>query len=253
MNKILASFIIPVHNRPGEMDRCLKSVVKGGMTLDTHTYEAVVINDASTEPTIKTKLDKWKKKFPYNITVLNFIDHLERIYAFNAGMLQAQGEWIIHLDSDDELKPEFKEVFEKAIEKHPTADIFNWGGDIVWQDGHVTQRPIFKPKLAENGVCELFKSGEVFSGGFAFKRSCLNVTGYLPLPRKEEALSPYEFGRIFLNRFEELKPLWTMEDGKLKTDLGNPWGNDYTMMYMLTRHWMPVQIEQSLHITNVRP
>lgn len=253
MNNILASFIIPVHNRPGEMDRCLKSVVAGGMTLDDHTYEAVVINDASQEPTIKTKLDKWKKKFPYNLTVLNWEQHLERIYAFNAGMLQAQGDWIIHMDSDDELKSSFKSEFEKAVKENPDAMILNWGGDIVWKTGEVTERPMFKPKLAPNGMCELFKSGEVFSGGFAFKKSCLNVTGYLPHARKEEATSPYAFGRIFLNRFDELKPLWTMEDGKLKTDIGNPWGQDYAMMYMLTRHWMPVQIEKSLHVTHVRP
>ena len=252
MNNILASFIIPVHNRPGEMDRCLKSVVKGGMQFDKHMYEAVVVNDASTEPSIRTKLDKWKSKHPYTLTVLNFEDHLERVYAFNAGMLQSQGEWIIHLDSDDELKPEFKEVFEKAVKDNPDAMIFNWGGDIVWQTGKVTQRKIFNPKLDESGHCELFKSGEVFSGGFAFKRGCLNVTGYLPTPRKEESTVPYAFGRVFLTRFEELKPLWTI-DGKLKTDIGNPWGQDYGMMYMLTRHWMPVQIDKSLHITNVRP
>lgn len=253
MTNILASFIIPVYNRPKEMDRCFKSVVKGGLRTDTHVYEMVVINDASTEPSIKTTLDKWKKKFPFNITGLNFVNHLERIYAFNAGMLQAQGEWIIHLDSDDELKPEFKKAFEQAVNDNPTANIFNWGGDIVWQNGKVTKRLIFKPKVTDSGQCEVFKSGEVFSGGFAFKRSCLNVTGYLPVPRKEECTSPYSFGKLFLNQFDELKPLYTRDDGVLQTDIGNPWGQDFAMMYMLTRHWMPIQINKSLHITNVRP
>ena len=251
MNNILASFIIPVHNRPSEMDRCIKSIVNQGLKSDTHIYEIMIINDASTEPTVATKIKYWKEKHPFNIVSLTFKDHLERIYAFNAGMMQAQGEWIICLDSDDELKTEFRETFEKAVEKNPDAMIFNWGGDVVWQDGRVTQRPIFRPAMHSSGQCEIFKSGEVFSGGFAFKKSCLSVTGYLPLPK--EPTSPYSFGKAFLDAYDELKPLYTMEDGHLKTDIGNPWGQDFAMMYMFTRHWMPYSIDKSLHITYVRP
>ena len=253
MNNIIASYIIPVHNRPSEMDRCIKSIVNQGLKSDTHIYEIMIVNDASTEPTVATKIQYWKKKHPFNIVSLTFKDHLERIYAFNAGMLQAQGEWIIHLDSDDELKPEFREEFEKAINKYPEAMIFNWGGDIHWKNGKVTQRPIFKPAMMDSGKCEIFKSGQVFSGGFAFKRACLTVTGYLPHPSLAEATSPYAFGKAFLNAYDELKPLYTMKDGHLKTDIGNPWGQDFSMMYMLTREWMPYQIMKPLHITHVRP
>lgn len=253
MNNILATYIVPVHNRPSEMDRCIKSIVNQGMKGDKHIYEIMIVNDASTEPTVKTKIEYWKEKYPFNVVSLTFKEHLERVYAFNAGMLQAQGEWIIFLDSDDEMKPEFREEFEQAIKDNPDANIFNWGGDIVWQDDKVTQRPIFKPKVSDSGQCEVFKSGEVFSGGFAFKSSCLNVTGYLPSPPLAEATSPYAFGKAFLEAFDELKPLYTMEDGHLKTDIGNPWGQDFSLMYMLTRHWMPVQINKSLHITHVRP
>ncbi len=253
MSKIFATYIIPVHNRPKEMDRCIKSIVNQGLKNDKGIYEVMIVNDASTEPTVATKMDYWKIKYPFNIVSLTFKDHLERIYAFNAGMMQAQGEWIIHLDSDDELKPEFRETFEQAIKDNPDAMLFNWGGDIHWRDGKITQRPIFRPAMMDSGQCEVFKSGEVFSGGFAFKRECLTVTGYLPFPRQEQATSPYAFGKTFLDAFPELKPLYTMEDGHLKTDIGNPWGQDFGMMFMLTRHWMPITIDKSLHITHVRP
>lgn len=247
------SFVIPVHNREATIDRCLKSVFQDGQTdKNRFTYEAVVVNDASTDGT-KDKIDKWKKKYPYQVTAPNFQDRLERIYGFNAGMMKAQGDWIIHLDSDDEMLPEFKHTFESYLERYPTANIFNWDGEVVWKDGRVTKRGLFEPELQPSGQCEIFKSGGIYSGGFAFRRNMLNVTGYLPFPRKEEATSPYAFGRVFLNHFDELKPLYTMEDGHLKTDLGNPWGQDFAMFYMLTRHAMPVGIDKVLHRTYVRP
>jgi len=265
MSNIFASFITPVRveaikphevgyktkHRLHKLERCIKSI--GGYTSKSKAYEHVIIDDNSTEKKVFKLYRKWKKEWPYNIQIKPFKDHLERIYAFNAGMLSAQGEWIIHLDSDDVMKPNFKEEFEKMVKEHQDANLFVWKGDIVWQDGKVTERSLFRPAMKDNGQCEIFKSGVVFSGGFAFKKSCLNVTGYLPQPRLEEATSPYAFGRIFLNTYDELKPLYTMLDGHLKTDIGNPWGQDFAMVYMLTRHWMPYSINKSLHTTYVRP
>lgn len=247
----LASFIIPFCNRPAELKRCLESIEP--LTTDHYAYEAVIIDDASTDPTIDIHINGWKKKWPTNITVLRFREHMERIYAFNAGMLQAEGEWIIHLDSDDEMKQWFKQEFEKMLEKHPLANILVWKGEIHWRNGKITERPLFRPAMKDNGQCEEFKSGVCFSGGFAFRKKCLNVTGYLPEPRHEDRLNPWKFGEKFLNRFKELKPLYTLPDGRLKTDIGNPWGNDFAMMYMLTRHWMPYSVDKNLHITHVRP
>ena len=247
-----ASFVTPVYNRPNEVKRCLDSVAAGGWVHDGKSFESVIVNDASTEPTIKPKLNKWKNKWPYNLTVLHFEDHLERIYGFNAGMNYAQGEWIIHLDSDDAIDPRFKQVFIENVKKHPEARAFNWGGKVIWQNGDITQRPIWKPEFDEAGNIKPFKSGEIFSGGFAFKKELLHEIGYLPMPRKEEATNPYAFGKLFLNRYEELKPLYRLPDGKLKTDIGNPFGQDFAQWYMVTRKVVPVQINDSLHITHVR-
>lgn len=251
MSNFLASFVIPAYNREHTIDRCLRSIVSGGISTNRHSYEIVVVNDASTDGTAD-HLKKWQKKLPYNLTVLNFKDHLERVYAWNAGMLQAQGEWIVMLDSDDELASHFKQAFEDMIEMNPTAKVFNWGSMRQWKnkDGRYYRTdfvPPFKLALAEDGKAELFKSGKICSGGFAFKKECLNTIGYYP-----EAKDPYTLGKWFLNEYKELQELWTMPDGKLKTDLGNPWGQDYILFYMLTRRWMPVTTEQYLHYVHIR-
>lgn len=251
MNNILASFVIPAYNRERTIDRCIRSVVAGGMTTDRYAYEIVAVNDASTDGT-KDKLTKWSKKLPYNLTLLNFIDHSERIMAFNAGMLQAQGDWIIMLDSDDEIASHFKETFEQAIEMYPTAMVFNWGSLRHWRnkDGRYYRTDVLKPfktVIGKNGKVEPFKSGGIASGAFAFKKGCLNVTGYFP-----EAKNPFEFGKQMLGRYEELKKLYTLPDGRIQYDLGNPWGNDAAMYFMLTRHWNPVTLDQILHYIHVR-
>ena len=247
-------FIIPVRNREDKIERCLKSVFQDGET-DTNNfiYGAIVINDASTDGTQEV-LEKWKKKYPFQLTVFNWEEHLERVYAFNAGMLQSQADWIIHLDSDDEMLPDFKKEFEKKVNEKPTATIINWGGIVEHQNGNITDRQVFKPRYDLNlGKCERFKSGHIFSGGFAFRRWLLNSTGYLPQPLRENAQSPYAFGKAFLEKYDELKPLYKQPDGSLKTDLGNPWGQDFAMFYMLTREDMPIQIDKPLHKTYVRP
>jgi len=248
---MLLSIIIPCYNREQTIDRAIGSLANSGLVTDKGAYELVIIDDASTDNSVE-HIKKWQTKFPYNIQLLEFKEHKERVVAMNAGFRSATGDWMMQLDSDDELLSHFKKAFEDMLEKYPKSQLFNWGSLVQWRDkeGHYTRTQIrepFIPGIDELGNTKIFKSGQIFSGGFVFHKNLLWHTGFLP-----EKTNCYSFGNSILNRFKELQPLYTMPDGKLKTDLGNPWGQDFAMFYSLTRGANPTTVDQILHQQHVR-
>lgn len=248
---MLCSIVIPVYNREATIDRCIGSIVNNGVITDKMAYEVIVVDDASTDKTVE-RVKKWCEKFPSNVILLTFKDHMERVVAMNAGFRTAQGEWLMQLDSDDELLSHWKKAFEDAMDMHPRAQLFNWGSLIQHRDHEgryirTTIREPFKPGIDPSGTTKVFKSGGIFSGGFICTRDLLWHSGFLP-----EKTNPYSFGKAILGRFKELQELYTLPDGRLKQDLGNPWGQDYAQFYSLSRFSNPVTLDQILHQQHVR-
>ncbi len=251
MIRPLCSFIIPAFNRENSIDRCIGSIANSGMITDKGSYEIIVIDDASVDKTVE-HVEKWQKKLPYNLVLLKFEDHQERVIAMNAGFRAAQGEWVIRLDSDDELASHFKKAFEDALALHPGAKMFNWGSllHIRDRDGRYYRSEIRRPfdtPYDENGMLEPFRSGQVFNGGFIFKKELLWRGTWLP-----ETSNCYSFGEAMQRRYPEVIPLYTLPDGRVKTDLGNPWGDDWALYYSLAHHTRPVMLDEILHIQHVR-
>ncbi len=146
--------VIPVHNDIRYLEETLASVYE-----QTHrSWEIVVVDDGSTDP-----------------TTIAFLDALERPRlrllrqgntglpgARNAGMKLARGEFLIPLDSDDELTPDFMSRLLSALQVAPSAGfahcLARLHGDIdaVW-----VPRP-FNPywQLIENAVvgCVLMRT-----------------------------------------------------------------------------------------------
>lgn len=247
---MLVSVIIPVYNREKTIDRAIGSIANSGLITDRGGYEIVVVDDASTDKTVE-HIKKWQERFPYGIQLLQFKDHMERVVAMNAGLRSATGDWLMRLDSDDELLSNFKKAFEDMLDKYPRAQLFNWGSLVQCRDrdGRYDRTQIrepFKPGIDEDGGTKVFKSGQIFSGGFIAHKDIVWRAGFLP-----ERSNCYSFGEAVLNRFEELKPLYTV-NGKLKTDLGNPFGDDFAWFYSLTRITNPTTTDLILHQTHVR-
>lgn len=240
-----ATVIIPAYNREDMIDRSVRSVAQQGLG----GWEIVIVDDASGDNTPK-KMREWQNRYPKNIIGLPMKEHQERVVCLNSGIRYARGEWIIMLDSDDELASHFIKAFEQAWKREPQAEIISWGGIIQWNQAEYTRTTVrqpWKPPLNEDGTIGVFRAGNVFSGGLAFKKHLVYQKGFLPAKH-----NPYSQGEAFLRWYPEIKPLYN--EGQ--TDLGNPWGQDYQYAYHLSRgmderKW--VVLDQLLHSQHVRP
>src|SRR5690349_5298733 len=114
MRESLISVIIPTYNRSTVLSRAIGSVL-AQRSVD---WELIIVDDGSTDGT-----ENVARKF-LNDGRVSFI-RLENggaPRARNAGLKQARGEWIVFLDSDDELLPGYFEFFMKN--QVPGIDVY---------------------------------------------------------------------------------------------------------------------------------
>lgn len=127
------SFVIPVYNRPNEIEELLQS-----LTQQTYSkpFEVVIIEDGST--------------LPSNEVVSGFRTELSITYlqkpnsgpgdSRNYGMRRAGGDYFIILDSDCVLTPTYLEIVDKALRKN-YVDCYG-GPDAAHQSFSLVQKAI---------------------------------------------------------------------------------------------------------------
>ena len=105
MEKFELSIIIPCYNVEKYIDECINSVLEQ----DVNSYEILLINDGSTDNTLNI-LESYRKNS--KIKVINQQNGgLSK--ARNIGLLNAKGEYILFLDSDDFIE---KKSLNKILE-----------------------------------------------------------------------------------------------------------------------------------------
>ncbi|MBP6064542.1 glycosyltransferase [Bacteroides sp.] len=92
------SIIIPAYNAANYLYRCVESIFNQNLPFEC--YEAIVINDGSTDNTVDI-LDTLCSKYSF----LRYIttDNRGLSLARNRGVAEASGEFVLFLDSDDSL------------------------------------------------------------------------------------------------------------------------------------------------------
>lgn len=233
---ITFSVITPTCNRLKQLERNCKSI-------EAQTYphwEHIIVDDATAiqgekpELVIKTLIDSVHKtgKTQY----IRHNERMERISSYNDGMKAVKNDWIIFVDDDDEIMPFTLEYLAEAITKFPEFKVFNYGGlttaknDVDMRVRHPVQ---FEQKLSPKNM----ESGQVVNGQFIFHKECLEKTGLFPEARNCYILADLAGVPGY--------------DSKTKT-LGNPWGNDFLMMYRLTQHYLSKNLALYLYITHLR-
>lgn len=104
---MLFSCIIPVYNRPGELQELLRSLLSQSYT----QFEVIVVEDGST-----LLCDEVVTSFSQDLSIRYFYqENTGQGFARNFGMQQAKGDFFVILDSDVILPSSYFEALEKAI------------------------------------------------------------------------------------------------------------------------------------------
>ncbi len=116
----LFSIIVPVYNRPDEIADLLASLA----VQTDKGFETVIVEDGSTvdcRTQCDTYKDQAKVKYYYK-------DNEGRSIARNYGIVRADGDFFIFVDSDCILPPDYIEKLRKSLAANP-ADCF--GGPVA--------------------------------------------------------------------------------------------------------------------------
>lgn len=155
------SIIIPSYNRVETLARALRSVVRQSMD----DWELIIVDDGSIDNTkdiIREFLTDERIKYYYQ-------EHRGVSSARNFGLIKAEGDYIIFLDSDDEFSEGLLERL--TLIKYKEYDLVFWYTKKIL--GKKTQ--IWKPRKLEkiyNNIIASFLSGSV-----CYKRSILQKVG----------------------------------------------------------------------------
>lgn len=123
MTSPLVSIIVPVYGVEKYIARCAKSVLE-------QTYENIefiFVNDCTKDNSIKV-LEDTVRQYPQRVKAVHIVNHEHNMglaAARNTGVAAAQGEYLMHVDSDDYIEPQtVNESVKKAEEDNADMVIF---------------------------------------------------------------------------------------------------------------------------------
>jgi glycosyltransferase involved in cell wall biosynthesis len=127
MSAPLISVIVPVHNRAGVIGRCLAScLVQPGPS-----FEVIVVDDASTDGSVAAVQAVTDQR----VRLLQHDRNRGWCAARNTGGAEARAEWLLFLDSDDELVPGALAAIERWAAKADAADAHKLFLMCQWSNG----------------------------------------------------------------------------------------------------------------------
>jgi glycosyltransferase involved in cell wall biosynthesis len=157
------SIVVPTFNQAEYIEDCLESAYN--QTLQAH--EIIVVNDGSTDDTKEIAERFMFKEFPLIDSPVRVINQVNKglASARNTGIMNATGDYILFLDSDDILE-------ENAIERFT-------------QEAKLTNADIIAPSFKEFGKSDR----EVILGGFTLEDlKVANRLGYFSMVKRSALL-----------------------------------------------------------------
>ena len=100
MRNIDVSVIVPTYNSEMYVGRCIRSLLNQSFNKDN--FEIIVINDGSKDETKKVL-----KPFSEDIIYLENKNNKGLPYSLNLGVKKAKGRFVVRVDSDDWVHPEY--------------------------------------------------------------------------------------------------------------------------------------------------
>lgn len=170
---ISLSLIIPTHNRASELIFALNSVAR--QSLSPEMWECVVVDNRSTDTT-QEEFAKFREEHPgLNLRIVRE-EQPGVSYARNRGIKECRSEFLVFIDDDEHVNPDFLKSYLEFFKSRPTAMVA--GGRIIaeypegrpaWMSNYV-EMPIANP-MDFGSEIRPFPRGRVPGGGnMAFRR-----------------------------------------------------------------------------------
>lgn len=148
------SIVVPVYNTDKYLDKCIESLLLQSFK----EFEVILVDDGSTDQSGKI-CDSYVKLYP---------DIIKCIHKSNEGLLltrlrgyeEARGEYILNVDSDDEIRSDALFLIDKVIKKY-SADLIIFQAAIdnnysdIWKNSRLDLPTghVFSPLLLKSLIC----------------------------------------------------------------------------------------------------
>jgi glycosyltransferase involved in cell wall biosynthesis len=158
--RALVSVVIPCYNQAHFLSEAIESVLCQGYT----NVEVVVVDDGSTD-----NASEVASRYERAGVRLIRQENRGRSAARNRGLDEAQGKYVVFLDSDDRLLPEALEVGVKDLEAHPACAFVFGRTSVVGTDGSSPMTDYYGELLRGNYIGT--------PGAAMFRRSVFDSVG----------------------------------------------------------------------------
>lgn len=229
------SIVLPVHNGEKTIARAISSVICQSYP----NWELIIVNDGSTDRTQQIVSEAMKHDRRVRMFVMP--QNSGRIVARNIGNHLARYDWMGMLDADDEYCSTYLETLNDEIERNPDYKIFNFGmlikdREIIdgkrYENGYRIITPL-KLEEKDKGMAS-FPSGLISTGCFIYKKELLGGVSFYP-----EAKTPYggpeSYPALLVKKDPRFAEICKQNEAGDWLPQGNPWGDDYTFFWWLTR------------------
>ncbi len=185
------SVVIPVFNRPREIQRALQSC----LDQEYAGFEVVVVDDGSTDDTVAAAT-QWADK---RVTIVSHSGNRGVCPARNTGVRNARGEWLVFFDSDDELLPGALDIMARRI-RETSSSVQRLCFCNVYPDGSQSPAPLVEGILDYAGYLSWAERVTRPDSLNCVRRSSFQVVTW-PESRAVERIYLLNFARTFPTRF----------------------------------------------------
>ncbi|MEX8517209.1 MAG: glycosyltransferase [Leptothrix sp. (in: b-proteobacteria)] len=164
------SIVIPTYNRRHDLPTALSSALEQSWA----DYEIVVADDGSTDGT-----DQFLAQFDHPRVRSVRIEHRGVSACRNAALAEAQGDYIVCLDSDDALMPDCLALYAARLDAEPDIDVLYGNLIVADADWHERTRWHYSRQPDQPSLSKLFQVNSLPNPGTAIRRElALRLGGY---------------------------------------------------------------------------
>ena len=145
MNKLQLSVVMPNYNHARFLEQAVKEILSQSFS----PYEVIIIDDGSTDDSIKVIEQVVRENPNANIKFLRNAQNQGVVYSGNRGFKEASGQYVYFAAADDTVFPGFFEDSMRLLAKYPHAGLCSSIVKTIYPDGNSIQMPLKNPASRE--------------------------------------------------------------------------------------------------------